>query len=336
MLTRTAIGLLLFVTILSPAFQASAGGRASVRIKTSDNPVVDVPWNATITVLQHDVTPVDIEPIVALFINSVSGEEVSVSGVHTGETGTYNLNVTFPASGLWNWTVTPGGFPPFNMVSLTVGEHAEQISQDHVEVILAGGSCLAQTGEIGRYAVSWLRTADSEPVGVLTVARFDRAIAGSSATTWAIIVAGTDATTQFKACIDVPSFDLSQPFVVTNSPVDAENARLTFTAVPVNGGTQGSLIINPPSIDEVVVGIESDGGGLFVPGTITVSAGTTVTWVNNSDIAHTISGMDPTFKSSGMIDPGQQFSQTFTTPGTFSYRCDPHGRMSGVIEVVES
>jgi len=36
---------------------------------------------------------------------------------------------------------------------------------------------------------------------------------------------------------------------------------------------------------------------------------------------------------SGLLDPGESFSFTFTTPGTFDYYCIPHPFMQGQIVV---
>ena len=67
----------------------------------------------------------------------------------------------------------------------------------------------------------------------------------------------------------------------------------------------------------------------FTPRSLTVSAGTTVTWRNNGSMIHTVSADNGHFNS-GPIYPGQTFSHTFTTPGTYNYYCQPHGAPGGV------
>jgi plastocyanin len=69
----------------------------------------------------------------------------------------------------------------------------------------------------------------------------------------------------------------------------------------------------------------------FSPQTLTVKAGTTVTWTNADDIPHVVAG-PPTFKSKA-LDTDDKFSFTFTTPGTFSYFCSLHPHMTGSIVV---
>ena len=64
----------------------------------------------------------------------------------------------------------------------------------------------------------------------------------------------------------------------------------------------------------------------FTPATLTVPAGTTVTWTNNDPVPHTATASDGSFDS-GNLNPGQSFSFTFATPGSFSYVCQYHAGM---------
>jgi plastocyanin len=75
----------------------------------------------------------------------------------------------------------------------------------------------------------------------------------------------------------------------------------------------------------------------YQPGRIQVKAGTTVTWVNEDEIFHTVTAGEPEKKGSGFDGPldgkGKSFSFTFSQPGTYSYYCDRHEHMRGEIEV---
>ena len=73
----------------------------------------------------------------------------------------------------------------------------------------------------------------------------------------------------------------------------------------------------------------------FTPATLTVKAGTTVTWTNKDDIPHGIASSNNAFKKSGALDTDDGYSLTFTTPGTYQYFCYLHPHMVGSI-VVES
>ena len=70
----------------------------------------------------------------------------------------------------------------------------------------------------------------------------------------------------------------------------------------------------------------------FAPGTFTVAAGTTVTWVNHDDIPHTAVSTDGVFKSK-VMDTDEKFSYTFTKAGTYPYFCSIHPKMTGTIVV---
>jgi plastocyanin len=72
----------------------------------------------------------------------------------------------------------------------------------------------------------------------------------------------------------------------------------------------------------------------FQPGPVQVKAGTTVTWINDDEIVHTVT-MDAKEKSfdAALDGKGKSFSFTFTQPGIYTYYCDRHEHMRGEIEV---
>jgi plastocyanin len=70
----------------------------------------------------------------------------------------------------------------------------------------------------------------------------------------------------------------------------------------------------------------------YVPPTLTVSVGTTVTWTNNDSVAHTVTSNDNLFDS-GNLATGATFSYTFEQKGTFNYHCTIHPFMTGKIIV---
>lgn len=70
----------------------------------------------------------------------------------------------------------------------------------------------------------------------------------------------------------------------------------------------------------------------FKPATLSVKAGTKVTWVNHDDEPHTATDDDQRFNSK-TLDTNDQFSFTFTQPGTYNYFCALHPKMRGQIIV---
>lgn len=73
----------------------------------------------------------------------------------------------------------------------------------------------------------------------------------------------------------------------------------------------------------------------FKPPTLTISAGTTVTWKNLDDDPHTATADNGAFDSKGLAQ-GDTFSFRFTKPGTYSYHCSVHPFMKATIVVQAS
>jgi plastocyanin len=70
----------------------------------------------------------------------------------------------------------------------------------------------------------------------------------------------------------------------------------------------------------------------FVPTSISVPLGSTVTWRNAGAAPHTVTAEDGSFDSE-MIATGGSWDRTFETAGTFSYFCAFHPQTDGVVEV---
>ena len=70
----------------------------------------------------------------------------------------------------------------------------------------------------------------------------------------------------------------------------------------------------------------------FAPATLTVNAGTTVTWKNEDDSPHRIGDKNGAFKSAA-LDTDETFSYTFASPGEYPYICTIHPYMVGEIIV---
>ncbi len=70
----------------------------------------------------------------------------------------------------------------------------------------------------------------------------------------------------------------------------------------------------------------------FVPATVTVTVGTTVTWTNLDSVAHTVTSETDLFDS-GNLARNATFSYLFADRGTFSYYCAIHPSMRGKVIV---
>jgi len=70
----------------------------------------------------------------------------------------------------------------------------------------------------------------------------------------------------------------------------------------------------------------------FAPRTLTIAAGTTVTWRNRDAEPHTVRGRDELMRS-GALDQDESYSVRFEKPGTYAYGCSIHPQMSATIIV---
>jgi plastocyanin len=70
----------------------------------------------------------------------------------------------------------------------------------------------------------------------------------------------------------------------------------------------------------------------FVPASVTVPAGTTLTWLNTGANWHSVAAYDGSFESV-KIPTGGSFSVVLSQPGTYQYICKHHG-LQGMIGTV--
>jgi plastocyanin len=70
----------------------------------------------------------------------------------------------------------------------------------------------------------------------------------------------------------------------------------------------------------------------FSPANVSVPAGTTVTWVNEGSVPHTVTSDDGQFDS-GVLMPGDSYTVKFNGQGTITYHCAIHPSMRGSVTV---
>ncbi|MCA1813564.1 MAG: hypothetical protein LC624_06390, partial [Halobacteriales archaeon] len=121
---------------------------------------------------------------------------------------------------------------------------------------------------------------------------------------------------------------------------------------------QGPSGPTPPSPGHVTVGWDDTAASVeyqrYLPATLVVQAGDTVTWVAGSESPHTVTSYPPggngSFDSSAdvslgpevaavffgpgaFLNPGQSFNRTFDQPGVYAYFCKIHPGMHGTVTV---
>lgn len=98
---------------------------------------------------------------------------------------------------------------------------------------------------------------------------------------------------------------------------------LVLTAVPL---LEKPAIAAQPTVDVKIDNFSFD------PQTITVKAGTEITWTNKDDIPHNVVAEDKSFKSK-VLDTDEKFTMTASKPGTYMYYCAIHPKMTGKLVV---
>jgi len=69
----------------------------------------------------------------------------------------------------------------------------------------------------------------------------------------------------------------------------------------------------------------------YMPASIEIATGTTVTWTNQDSFVHTVTDVNNKFDSQFM-QPGASWSHTFDTKGIYNYFCTLHPWMKGSVE----
>ncbi len=137
----------------------------------------------------------------------------------------------------------------------------------------------------------------------------------------AILISGcvsTTPTTPTPTVTETPTATMTETAVATMT--ETPTATMTETAVATTA--------QPTSIVNVSISNFN-----FVPQTVAVTNGTTVTWTNNDTVAHTVTSVTSGVFDSGPISPGATWSYTFNQTGSFEYECTihsyiPHGTVT--------
>jgi plastocyanin len=71
----------------------------------------------------------------------------------------------------------------------------------------------------------------------------------------------------------------------------------------------------------------------FTPQTLTVKSGEKIIWINRDEEPHLVVSVEKQFKKSPPLDTDQEFTITASAPGTYTYFCSIHPKMTGTILV---
>jgi plastocyanin len=111
--------------------------------------------------------------------------------------------------------------------------------------------------------------------------------------------------------------------VMTISISCSKSSMANMTGTGGTGGNPGTV----QGANEVFIQ-----GMAFSPSTLTVTAGTVVTWTNKDAVTHNVTS-NPALFSSGGMGNGATYRFTFANTGTFNYSCTIHPSMTGTVIV---
>ncbi len=116
----------------------------------------------------------------------------------------------------------------------------------------------------------------------------------------------------------------AMPWSSTSGPMMGPNGH-----GPMMGGQYGATPQGTPAVGVTQVQIVNF---TYTPANIQVKSGTTVTWTNQDTAPHSVTFKNG-MKDSGVLQKGQTFSYTFTTPGVYQYYCTVHPYMTATVTV---
>lgn len=139
----------------------------------------------------------------------------------------------------------------------------------------------------------------------------------------AMLISGCVSTTPTTP---TPTVTETSAATMTETATTTATPTATMTETAVATATPATTV---PSTNMASVNISNFN---FVPQTVAVTNGTTVTWTNGDTVAHTVTSVTGVFDS-GPISPGATWSYTFNQTGSFEYSCTihpsiPHGTVT--------
>ena len=122
----------------------------------------------------------------------------------------------------------------------------------------------------------------------------------------------------------------------------AERAPEPVAIIPdLPPADEGEVVESPPSIVSMPPGTSTPeckaDNTCYLPYSLEVAAGTTVTWTNDDTAAHTVNSGTPDgltdLFDSGLVLPDAAFEYVFEEAGTYDYFCIVHPWMTGIVTV---
>jgi plastocyanin len=156
----------------------------------------------------------------------------------------------------------------------------------------------------------------------------------------AVLIAGVALSPLLSGQLQVAHAQNNATTMSSNMTGNMTGGNATTMSSNMTGNMTGGNVTSGGASVMISPGSSSPSNGKnFVPDTLPVSKGATVTWTNQDTTLHTVTSGTPEGGNSGTefdssyIAAGKTFQHTFNTAGTFDYYCTLHPFMKGKVAV---
>ena len=123
-------------------------------------------------------------------------------------------------------------------------------------------------------------------------------------------------------------------FIFPESAEKVKNTYNKLTGFTIRGGINDTPLINTSEIyTSPVTNNITIKRYEFIPETLTIKQGDSVTWTNKDSARHTVTSDTESELDSDLLSKDNTYVHVFNEKGEFSYHCKPHPYMTGKIIV---
>lgn len=129
-----------------------------------------------------------------------------------------------------------------------------------------------------------------------------------------------------------------------NEFLNAIKFLITSKIIEIPGDEEGVVTDSPilPEKAEIIIpngNAEQSNTGFFIPLHLQVTVGTTVVWINDDNVMHTVQSQNELGKPTGLFNSdvlttGERFAFKFDKSGTYNYYCTLHPWRVGQVSVI--
>jgi nitrite reductase (NO-forming) len=259
-----------------------------------------------------------------------------ISGMLSVRDGSNTANTGFGTQDMNDetWWIPPGSA---SVIESTFPEAGVYVGVDHAMADVVKGGALAVLAVENS-------TATDHPEGTCVPAKGEGIVCTEQSAAEAAEAAENETqTTEDEQAEDENGNGNGETEVTQNATMlNTTGSNMTGNGTMMAGNSTAAGNQTASSGSEVIIAQGSSAptaAQFYTPPTLTVPAGTTVTWKNLDSTLHTVtsgsaeSGQSGTVFDSSYMPGGKTFQWTFSTAGTFDYYCTLHPFMKGQVVV---